>query len=453
MGLLDFIGGGSTSDPSTDPNAQQQPGFLDRLGGMFGGTQQIDPAMAAQLGIDPQKLQHQLAMQALMRMGAGMAAAGAPHNGHRPTIWEAMAGGFGAAQQGGQDQLQSMLRQAFQTKQISVLDEQQKRQAAQNKANDDLTQALTNGTLDPKFVAAMGMDEGTLRKLAAQDPQKFSAMLMNWNSGNAAFDRETAKDNAAWQRTLEHDAMMERNATLRNNAAIAAQNALPKDIALLPPELRQAAVLAKYGIQVGPDGQMQPPMSKGELTKRDARVAELQDGITKAQVALDAIDAMKQNIESGTYGKSGMVRSFETNLPIGLQPAGIQSMTKDTNNLVLAIQAAQASKGNRNSVLGLKTLQLGKPDPAGADPANIHGLMGNRQEIQTMLDNMTAESEHYGAGGSPTTWATAAAKLRAAKGGGNATGGARPAGLPASAKQASDGRWYDPATGKIYVEN
>lgn len=425
MGLLDFLSGNSTGSDPNDPNAMgppapYQPNFFDRLGGMMGGVQQVDPTMAAQLGIDPAKLQHQLAMQALMKMGAGMATAGAPHNGHTPTIWEAMAGGMGAAQQGGQDSLQNMLKQAYMSKQTSVLAEQQKRQEAQNKANDALSRAISSGQLDPKFVLAMGMDEGSLRALATADSAKFTSMLTNWNSGNAAAARQDATDKT---KQAHDDAMIaeqEKNANRRAAIAAAAQTALPKDLLLLPPELRQQAVMAKYGIQLGADGQPLPPMSKGELTKRDARVTELQDGITKAQAALDAIDAMKQNIDTGTYGQSGYGRAIRAGLPLPvMQGAGVVDMNKDAANLILAMQAAQASKGNRNSVLGLTTLKMGKPDPQAPDESNIHGLLSGRADIQKLYDNMTAEQEHYGQGGSPSTWAAAAAKLRAAPRGGD----------------------------------
>lgn len=449
MGLLDFLSGNSDPNASTDPNAMgppapYQPTLFDKLGGMFGGVSQVDPTMAAQLGIDPGKLQHQLAMQALMRMGAGMAAGGAPHNGHTPTIWEAMAAGSNAAQQGGQDQLHTMLSQAMQSKQLSIAQQQQARLDAQNKANDALTESLKNGQLDPNFVSAMGMDEGSLRALATADPTKFTSMLTNWNTGNAAAARQDAKDTAAGVRQDARDKMLEEAADRRAAAALAAQGRLPPIMNAMTPEQKQAYLDHEAGITRDPTtGAIQAGVTKQDQIAINKRVPELQDGITKAQAALDAIDSMSDAIKNGTYGQSGVGRAMRnaTGIP-ALQGTGVVDMNKDAANLVLTMQAAQASKGNRNSVLGLTTLRQGKPEPGAPDDANLHGLATGRADIQRLYDNMTAEQDHLSQPGNTLqTWAAAAKAMRGS--------GARSAGGAGAGAAGGDGTHV---VGQTYVD-
>jgi hypothetical protein len=433
MGLLDFIGGGSTSDPSSDPNAPQQPGFFDRLGGMFGGVQQIDPAMAAQLGMDPAKLQHQLAMQALMRMGAGITAAGAPHNGHTPTIWEAISGGLGAAQQGGQDHMQNMLRQAYQSKQLSVLNEQQQRQAAQNKANDALSQALGSGQLDPKFVSAMGLDEGSLRSLAQADPAKFTSMLTNWNTSNAAAAREDSRDAAAADRQQKALDLQEKNADRRAAQAAAAQNALPALWRNAPPEELDAYRRHMAGI-TGDDGM--PVLTPREQAATQARARELQSQRDNLTTALSAGQDILERFQNGDqYQDKGVDRLRNNILPTMLQSQGGQQLGTDANSYVNLYSGAMAGPGNRGSVLQLRTQLGAKINNALDIPSNVHAMTESQQAIASKLAQVDDELAHYAAGGKPSTY----------KGMGVGK-------VSAAGEAATPGSAAKPIEGKVYID-
>jgi hypothetical protein len=404
MGLLDLLNGG---DPSQDPNAMgppapYSPNLFDKLGGMFGGVQQIDPSMAAQLGVDPAKLQHQLAMQALMRMGAGITAAGAPHNGHTPTIFEAISGGLGAAQQGGQSQLSDMLKQAYQTKQMSVLQEQQKRQSAQNAANDALAGSLQNGAIDPKFAAAYGLDENTLRALATADPAKFTSMLTSWNTTNAANAREDSKEGAAQKRQDAIIAEQEKNADRRAAQALAAQGQLPALVRAMTPEQRNAYLNKQAGI-TGDDGA--PVLTPREQAAVQARSRELQSQRDNAATALSAGQDILERFQNGDqYDDKGINRLRNNWLPTMLQSQGGQQLGTDANSYVNLYSGAMAGPGNRGSVLQLKTQLGAKINNALDIPSNTHAISESQQALQSKLAQIDDELNHYRSGGKPSTY-------------------------------------------------
>jgi hypothetical protein len=156
----------------------------------------------------------------------------------------------------------------------------------------------------------------------------------------------------------------------------------------------------------------------------DKRLPVLQDQTNKIDTAMEIAQQMKAKLDAGTYPSSLMERAAGTMAPDVLKTTGAQEMNTDTNDLVLAAQSALQGSGNRGSVAQLKILQQSKPSIANSPEANKNAIDTIIKTLQTARSLPAAELEHYGQGGTPTTWSQHAASLS-----GNPQMGAQPPGV------------------------
>lgn len=423
MGLLDYLnqddgssqmGGqgmlvpGSSAPAAPTPGAP--PGLLDRLGTAFSGQAPINLQLAQQLGLDPRALQHQTAMAALGRMAQGFLQSGATNQ----NFGAAVGAGLGAASSGPNPADQA-IQQAAAGQKIAY--EAQK--TAHDKAVQDRADAYSTGIANGTVWLPSEL-EG-LRAAFANEPGMLGKSMIDFYN-NAQKDK--------------HDAAAATLAAQRDDARANGQNAT----ALAVASRQASAQLAAAGLPAAKDQQLaqmlvdnpagtpmgdalrsvkgiiapavNDPSAKADATATAKRGADISTQLDKIDANRDSITNMLNGFQTGTYNTGNSAQQqYNSMAPRALRSDATNELDAGTNSLVLSTLASLKNTRGSNMISGI--VQKSKIGVDQGDVANIAILNHMLSATDVGRAQLAAEAQHYGKGGTLSSWNA----LRGASGG------------------------------------
>lgn len=396
MGLFDFLNGtpGGMDSTGMGPPAPATNGLLDRLGGAFGGGGDINPALAAQLGLDPAKLKHEAAMQALARLGQGLLAGSTSNVGH-PTFASALANGLGAAQSG-PNPANDSIKQALAGQQIATAKQKEEHDKAVMDRADAFQQSIVDGSVQ------LPPEMEPMRAMIAQMPPGAvgSLMIDTWNNKQKA-----AHDESQQQIALDRADALEKRQTAAQAAmqsrALAAQNVLPPIMRAMSPEQQQAYLDTAAGIT--PKAGQATPADKAVATQTAKRMTDINGQLDKVDATKQSIDEMIAKIQGGAYDTgNALSRTFNTGAPAALRGSNTNAFDSDSNALVL--NTLSTLKGTRGSNMINSIVQREKPSISNSNETNLAILQRMKAAIETSQQDLGTEANHYADGGTIKSW-------------------------------------------------
>lgn len=438
--------------------------LLDLFGGSAADPNDPQSLMLAQLGADPTAIRRQSAMQSLGSMGAAMLANSGPST-QRKSLASILGQGMQAGQQSYADNTSQQLNHLYvleNMKRAAASDKRTESQDAldamwrKNLANPEWIKSNVPESVQPymNIVAGLPMQQGTQillqaqRDKTAQDKLDAADKKPRYMSGpNGAIFAIDPSTNAAQE--LVHG-----KAEYHDPGELSKTVATMRALGIPDAQIRET-VGAKVAGAPHEDA-----FTKADEQSAVKEASRLQDAIPLIQDALNASNEMIKGLtpdEAGRmrFGDTGRIAAWKASQPEGSLFGGTASLTPDQQLMQkLATRATLRDIPNlktRITNFELQFLNKGNPGLAN-DPATNRTIaqgMRDQQAAQLALMQKRLDYIQQNKSLSGLTPDYSGAQGSAASSGG---GGSRPAGLPATAKQGTDGRWYDPATGRPYVE-
>lgn len=386
-------------------------GLLDQLmpmlqGGMMGATQQpaagmqgtaqqqgnlapfYDPTALAQLQTD------QLAYQRKAQLAQQLMQTGYTPNSGKFGVFAGIASMLGGklAQDQNDSKLSDIVKRAIEAQsQAAAAQHAQQRDDEAYKTNEEI------------------------RKDAASKQAGLQYAPMSYAANLGGFDPRTGQ--VSIDPKIQAVDIATKQAEAENAAKIAAANrqgpadpfadikaALAQGV-ITPDQARQAMAKKVTGDVGG--------LSPKDQQAIDKRLPVLQDQTNKIDTALDIANKMKGQMGAGGYDVGGLSGLRNAYAPSYFQSTGGQELGTDAGNLILAAQSALQGTGSRGSVAQLKILEKSKPNAQMDATANQNSIDEIIKTLSKAREAPAAELEHYGNGGTPTTWAQKAAQMSA----------------------------------------
>jgi hypothetical protein len=365
---------------ATDPNTGQSIVNAPRFDQQFAGF--LDPSAFGGLEAQQGQLGQQSALAQQM-MQAGYI----PRSGFGGALAQMVQAAIGA----------HMLKQS-QSQQASLYQQQidAMNKAAQAKHAQDIE--------DERNKTKFGTDE-EIRKAGGTDEAKTLNAL---KYGDQTAAQSAKQKGLEAQATLPAQEALEK---MRGGYQLAAAQISSAPFKEIQAALKSGAITPEQAQQAMQQKAV-PPSQIGvkDQVAIDKRIPVLQDQLTKVDTALQLAQEMKNKMHTGGYATNSL---YNTYAPDALKTSAAQQLGTDSGNLILAAQAALQGSGSRGSVAQLRVLQTSKPNVSLSAESNLNAIDKITAELERAKQMPAAELDHYGSGGTPTTWAQASAKLSA----------------------------------------
>ena len=310
------------------------------------------------------------------------------------------SGGFGAIAQVLQSLAGMQMLKKSQENMQQVYQQQAQALSDAHKAQHTESQADLDAAEKRAIAQATGIHSGDLATDLANAPQMAAAAGM--------------KSGAESQAQLPAQTALEK---LKGGYTLAAANYLSRSVQGYSGRAGFRGDFARRRFKAAIANRAAPPIPQAaalnpkDQAAVDKRVPVLQDQVNKVDTALELAQNLKARMHAGDYGNTGGATGlYNSYAPTAVQTQGAQQLGTDAGNLILAAQGALQGTGSRGSVAQLRILQTSKPNAALDKESNINAIDTITKELQQARSAPAAELEHYGSGGTPTSWAQTSAK-------------------------------------------
>lgn len=453
-------------------------GLLDSIGNSFGGDTGNDE-LARMLGLDPAVLRKQAAMNAIGQFGAAMLAQAAPST--RPSNFaSAFGNAYGAGRSAYADTTKQSTNQAYQLGELRRMKTQDDR-TAKDESEDDAFRAMWD---DPANLAKLPPSmQKYASVLGGLDRKQAVPLIIQSGREDVAQERADALAKKGQPQSYGYESTGLRMVFPDGHVEVLQQPQNAPQPGAGPGEI--AKQFRDLSAIFGPDKARQmignardkpalDPQTRSAQAKDASGIQNALPGIQNALRSLDQAEALIKSgkVKMGSLPFTGGLGNYQE--VADAKPNMLNGETQRFNSLAKGQITAFAKSlpGSFSNKEGTIALLAGF-NLANSPQANLDTIAALRQNLQTMHDEGTKRLHRYstgqniyeleeptsdgngavdapaGTGAAPPVAAPTAPPQAGAPG---PAATARPPGLPATAKLGSDGRWYDPATRKVYQE-